>query len=320
MRLFSLFIVLNISLTVAGQNIPSPTLYIADNQYFLSPAWAGIGDSFQFRALGQWQWLDVQDAPRTYYVSLNGRLTDRAGFGLIASDDENGFTDIRSITATYAYHLILDAEKFRFLSFGLSYRYSQFNVDTSAFVAQLPDPAISGDRNLDESNFDVGVLYRANGFYASLNAIDILNRSKSDFAENEPLSISQINFLVGYEFDWIVGPVGYLVMEPSLNYHYFSADGRAETDLNLKLTQEYRDWEFWGGFTSRFQTDESEFEALSLTPMAGLKYLGFYFAYGYQTFFTDASAFRNNTHLLSIGFEFGKNPSSCLCTQTSGIR
>lgn len=305
---------------ISAQNIPSPTIYAADNRYLLSPAWAGIGDSYQLRLLGQWQWLDVNDAPRTFYASLNGRITDRAGFGLIVSDDENGFTQLQSITATYAYHLILDAEKFRFLSFGLSYRYSNFNVDTSNFVAQLPDPAVGGDRSLDESNFDVGLLYRANGFYASFNALDILNRSQNDFSDREPLSISQINLLVGYEFDWIVGPVGYLVMEPSINYHYFSADGRAETDLNLKVTQEYRDWSFWGGITTRFQTDESEFEALSLTPMAGLQSGRLYFAYGYQTFFTDASAFRNNTHLLSVGFEFGGRPSNCLCTQSLGWR
>ncbi|MBU2525542.1 MAG: PorP/SprF family type IX secretion system membrane protein [Bacteroidetes bacterium] len=308
------------SYSIFAQNIPSPTIYIADNQYLLSSAWAGIGDSYQVRALGQWQWLDVQDAPRTFYLSANGRLSDRSGFGIILSDDENGFTSLRSVTLSYAYHLILDADSYRFLSFGLSYRFSNFNVDTSDFFNLQPDPAVGGDRSLDESNFDIGVLYRANGFFANLNIQDIVERDAADFGAEEPLGISKFNLLAGYEFDWVAGPTGYLVVAPSVNYHYFFGDGRAETDLNLKVTQELRDMSYWGGITARFQSDESDFEALSVTPMLGFKYLNYYFAYGYQSFFTDANDFRTNTHLISIGIDFGGSQSNCICTQVRGIK
>lgn len=308
------------SFSVNGQNIPSPTLYLADNQYLISPAWAGIGDSYKIRTLGQWQWLDVQDAPRTYFVSVNGRLSGKTGFGVLLSDDENGFTSIRSATFSLAYHLILDADKYRFLSFGMSYRFSNFNVDTSSFSGGQPDPAIGGDRSLDESNFDFGLLYRANGFFFNLSFTDIVNRSEADFTAREPLSISKVNVYAGYEFDLASTRTGYLVAEPSVNYHYFYADGRSETDFNLKITQEERDFSYWGGLTMRVETDESNPQLLSLTPMIGLKYRDFTFGYGYQTFFTDTSAFNNNTHLLSIGYDFGGAESNCICTQVRGIK
>nr|WP_313791338.1 type IX secretion system membrane protein PorP/SprF [Lacinutrix neustonica] len=45
-------------------NLPVWTQYLADNDFVISPTYAGIGDNLRIRANGLTQWVGVKDAPR----------------------------------------------------------------------------------------------------------------------------------------------------------------------------------------------------------------------------------------------------------------
>jgi type IX secretion system PorP/SprF family membrane protein len=114
-------------------NIPIQNQYLAENPFIISAAYAGIGDCWQLRANGITQWVGIDDSPNTQSLSVDGRINDNAGVGLILFNDSNGFTSQRGAQASYAYHLTLNEYADSYLSFGLSYKFTQFGINTAEF-------------------------------------------------------------------------------------------------------------------------------------------------------------------------------------------
>ena len=285
--------------TVSSQNIPTPVVYLIDNQYILSSAWAGIGKTFKFRAISVSRWTEVENAPSTLIASISGRIIGRSGIGAIFEGDVNGFTTIYSVTGSYAYHLSINDDNDEFLSFGMSVRYSSFNIDTSQFINAQNDPVVGGNRNENEVNFDAGVLYRRKYFFINLNVSDIINR-ENNFSEFEPLSIPILSLYSGYIFkqkhNWAI--------TPSFRFQNFYADKRSELDLNLKFQKGRYEMNYWGATVLKLQTDK-EIRGLSFTPMAGLKYRKLYVSYGYEMALnTLDTGLYFNRHMFSVGIDF----------------
>ena len=284
---------------LAAQNVSTPEVYLIDNQYIFSSAWAGIGRTYKFRGITVSRLTEVEDAPATFMATLSGRIVSRSGVGAIIESDVNGFTRILKATGSYAYHLTLNDDENEFLSFGMSVRYSNFFIDTSQFIDGQDDPAIGENQDFSEVNFDTGILYRRKHLFINLNIADIIER-KDEFTDNEPLWVPTLSFYSGYTFlqrnKWQI--------EPSFRYQVFYADSRSELDLNLKLEKEQYDMNYWGAMVLKLQPDEA-FRGISLTPLVGLKYGRMYFSYGYQIGLDELSNDMNlNRHMFSIGFDF----------------
>jgi type IX secretion system PorP/SprF family membrane protein len=284
---------------LSAQNLSTPEVYLIDNQYIFSSAWAGIGTTYKFRGITESRLTEVENAPVTFIATLSGRIVGRSGIGLIIENDVNGFTHIIKATGSYAYHLTLNDDNNEFLSFGLSARYSAFYIDTSQFIDGQDDPAIGENQNINEVNFDTGILYRRKQLFINLNITDIIER-KDRFTDNEPLWVPSLSFYSGYIFKqrnkWQI--------EPSFRYQLFYADSRSELDLNLKLQKEQYDMNYWGALVFKLQPDEA-FRGISLTPLVGLKYGRMYYSYGYQIGLDELGTNMNlNRHMFSIGFDF----------------
>ena len=138
---------------------PVQNQYIADNPYLISSAYAGIGDCWQVRASGFEQWVSIEDSPGTQSLSFDGRISDRSGVGAILFNDQNGFTTQKGIQLSFAHHLTLSEYNNQYLSFGISYKFTQFGIDTSEFNNGDPDNPFNpglADISVNDSNFDIG--------------------------------------------------------------------------------------------------------------------------------------------------------------------
>ena len=89
-------------------NLPVFTQYLADNDFVVSPTFAGIGDNFRIRANGLTQWVGIKDAPQNMALYADIRMANRSGVGVSAYKDENGYTRQQGLKISYAHHLILD--------------------------------------------------------------------------------------------------------------------------------------------------------------------------------------------------------------------
>lgn len=294
-----------------AQEVTLPILnqYIADNPYLLAASYAGIGECWQIRATGFEQWVGLDKAPGTQTLSVDGRITDRNGVGAILFNDSNGFTSQQGVQASFAHHLVLSPYNKQYLSLGISYKFTQYRIDSSEF--NQSGPGIGGDFSTNNHNFDVSILYRLQSFFISANAINLVNRELADFDPTEPEELQNYYVYTGFIFN---NDFKELQFEPSLLYRNFASDTRSTLDLNFKVRKFFKDSYIWGGVSARGIIDQS-FKPLSISPLLGLKKTKFYFAYGYQLNTNEVlQASAGGSHLVTLGIDFGCRKSTCGCT------
>lgn len=302
-------------------NLPVFTQYLADNNFVISPTYAGIGDNLKIRANGLTQWVGIKNAPDNQALYADFRIANQSGIGISAYNDKNGNTRQKGVKLSYAHHIILDYKSKQYLSFGLSYNINSFRIDIENFqpTVEIPivDPSITDDRSISNNNFDAGILYRFDKFYFSFNANNLINKDIDDFTGVEPTQLLNYQFYSGLVIN---GKNKDVEFEPSVFFQLFDSDNRSSTDINFKYRKFNRKGDYyWVGASYRFLNDQF-FEPLNLGPMAGIMKNKFYFAYSYQLTFNDLSGFNSGTHMITIGLDFLQGISDCPCTKGTSWR
>ncbi len=299
-------------------NLPVFTQYLADNNFVVSPTYAGIGDNLRIRANGLTQWVGIKDAPDNQSLYADFRIADRSGVGISLYNDKNGYTAQTGVKFSFAHHLILDYYEKQYLSFGISYNINNFKININNFnpTYEIPivDPFITDNRSISNNNFDVGALYRNKGYYLSFNASNILAKDIRNFSGVEPDLLLNYQVFTGYVFKSKTNSK--IEFEPSVYYQLFANDKRSSTDINFKFRKynKYEDY-YWAGISYRFLNDQL-LKPLNVGPMFGFKKANFYFGYSYQITMNQLSSFNSGTHVVTIGFDFLQSISNCPCTQS----
>lgn len=311
------YIAICISLQAYGQelNLPVFTQYLADNDFVVSPTFAGIGDNFRIRLNGLTQWVGIKNAPQNQALYADIRIANRSGVGISAYNDKNGNTKQQGLKFSFAHHLTLDYKSRQYLSFGISYNINTFKIAIENFSGTYDnptiDPYVTNNRAIVNHNFDVGVLYRYKDYWLSANANNLLPKDIDKFSAIEPNTLLNLQFYTGYT----IKGSNYSVFEPSAFIQLFTSDGRSSTDINFKYKKYNRDNDFyWLGASYRFLNDQI-MQPLNIGPMAGLKKSFFYVAYAYQVTINDLSGYNSGTHAITIGFDLLQSLSDCPCTE-----
>lgn len=308
-------------------NLPVFTQYLADNNFVVSPTFAGIGDNLKIRANALTQWVGIKNAPDNQSIYGDVRIADRSGVGLSLYNDSNGYTLQTGAKVTFAHHLIIDYYSKQYLSFGISYNLNNFRIDIDKINEEnmgnpTGQPQLDNDRRNSNNNFDVSALYRYGGFFVSFNVNNILPKNFDDLlpdnydgtvSEIEPRLLLNYQLYSGYTFR---GPKkSGLEYEPSIFFQWFDSDNRSATDLSFKFRKynRYGDY-YWGGISYRFLNDQI-FKPLNVGPMIGFQKSIFYFGYAYQVTTNDLFGYNSGTHVVTIGLNFLQGISNCPCTQ-----
>lgn len=309
--IFSVFL---FSLVAKSQELNSPQLsqYLADNPFVLSPTYAGIGDHVKIRVNGLTQWVGIKDAPDTQSFAGDLRIGNRSGLGMFLYNDRNGYTKQQGARLSFAHHLTLDRYDDEFLSFGISYNFNQFRIDIQEFIDAGGDPGVTDNRSTTNHNFDVGLLYRKDKFYLSLNASNLLDKDLKSFNVNfEPNTLRNYYLYTGYRYR--KNKSSDMEIEPSVLFKLFESDGRSETDMNVKFRfYDYEDY-YYVGVTYRFLNDQIG-RPLYIAPIAGLKKNNLYFGYSYQIIMNEILGYSTGTHVVTLGVDLFQGLSNCRCT------
>lgn len=308
MKKYLIIILLLISVKTSAQEVDLPQYvnHMADNPFLISPAYAGIGAGLQMRLNGISQWVGVKDTPDTQSLTVEARLADRFGGGLTIFNDSNGNTTQKGVRLSLASHLTLSHVNDSFLSFGLSYSFIQFGIDTENNNTSEALPNL----NLNSSNFDISMLYRFDRFAISVNLVNLLDKNIDNLTSGEPEILRRYSAYSLYTFK--LNRITEL--EPSIFVEYFEASARSRTDLNVKVRRRINDGYIWGGVSYTFLNDQFG-TPNSVAPMAGLKKNNLYFSYGFSIDTNQIIGFNYGTHMITLGFDFDRRPSLARCTQ-----
>ena len=322
---FLLFLCFSIHGLQAQEGLPIYSDYLTDNYYLIHPSMAGVANCNKVRLTGRQQWFGQENAPSLQTLSINGRIGDsRSGVGAIVFNDQNGYHSQTGAYLTYAHHLMFSRNTIdlNMLSFGLSAGMIQYKLDETAFVEF--DPIIAGiEQSATDFNVDFGFSYHFINFYAHATIKNLLKNEGVNINE-QGVSYDNLTtylFSVGNVFskfgsDWS--------FEPSVLYAYKDATQESFIDANFKA---YRDFEFgsvFAGISYRRSFDGAEYidgNSISsqklqyFTPLLGIEYNNFMFAYTYSYQANSVVLDNGGYHQLTLGFNFGcrKEKYDCEC-------
>lgn len=321
--LFAAFFVFS-NTSKAQEGIPVYFDYLTDNYYLIHPSMAGIGMGGKIRLTARKQWFSVEEAPNLQTLNGHFRIGESSsGVGAILFNDSNGYHSQTGFKLTYAHHLRF-GDDFRILnqlSFGLSGGVILSSLDETEFRSVIPDPVITGTNNsVGYFNVDLGMSYNLNNFYAHVSLLNALGSGRDLYTAIEFDNLRRYLFSVGNVFG-----KGELRVEPSILLQLTEFTQEKTVDFNAKLYKDVSFGTVWGGLSYRRSFDGAQFQADGsfgeqrlqlLTPIIGLNYKKFLFAYNYSYQSGDIRLDNGGFHQITLGYNFGperENRYDCYC-------
>ena len=299
-------------LSHSQEGIPIYSDYLSDNYFLLHPSMAGIANCTKARLTGRQQWFGQSDAPSLQTLSINGKVGDKDGLGIIIFNDKNGFHSQKGAKFGYAHHLLFSRDEIDLnqLSFGVNVGFSQSQLDETSFLLNNPsyDPLINGTvvQRASYFNMDLGMTYSYLDFYAHFTVKNALASERKLYSTFEPTNLRRIIFNTGYTF----GEDDGLLWEPSAMLQYTTQTKEANVDLNLKLYKNFEQGRFWGGLSYRRSLDGAEYvdgkslkvqKLQYITPILGMNYKQFMFAYTYSYLAGNINFDNAGFHQITLG-------------------
>jgi len=301
-RIFHLLLAAT-ALQASAQQLPQLTQY-QFNDYVVNPAVAGSRPFFELRTAHRYQWVGIQDAPRTFTFSGSTPVGEKMGLGGYLFTDIVGPTRRTGVQFSYAYHLKLTQDIK--LSLAVSAGMLQFLIDGSKIQFHDPgdpvmDDQLRGDL-LPDAKF--GFYLYGERFWFGATAPQLL-RNKVYFLGETSATLSRMEdhyyVMGGYRFpigaDWRV--------EPSFLVKYTTP---VPLKLDFTATVRYKDT-FWLG--AGYRTNDA------YSAMVGywLKKT-FQFGYSYDIITSNLRNYSTGTHEVMLAITLAKPPRTAATAVT----
>jgi type IX secretion system PorP/SprF family membrane protein len=318
---------------VLAQQKPHYTQYIL-NQYIVNPALTGIENYTDLKISHRHQWVGIQDAPVTTYLSIHGpigksdfRTTATSfsmpgenprgqryweeytapephhGVGLQVINDVTGPLSNFSAYGTYAYHLGLSPRTSLSGGFGVGINRISLDASKLDFGDVTVDPAVASSGVLNNTRLDMmaGLYLYSADYFIGLSAQQMIPQ-QIDFSNGyirpkEGKAVPHVFATAGYRF--LIGADFNLI--PSLMVKYVSP---LPTQIEGNLKLQYRDL-LWLGGSYRHKDGFAGMLGLNVSNTFNVGY-----AYDYTT--SRLNNYSKGTHEIIVGFLIGnKYPDNC---------
>nr|WP_315244470.1 type IX secretion system membrane protein PorP/SprF [uncultured Flavobacterium sp.] len=309
LRIRILFVFIITSLySYSQEGIPVYSDYLSDNYYLIHPSMAGAANCAKIRLTARKQWFGQDDAPSLQTLSFNGRVGERSGAGIIVFNDKNGYHSQKGVKLTYAHHIMFSRSELDLnqLSFGISGGLIQSQLDETAFGGVF-DPIVFGSVQTDSYfNVDVGASYNFLDFYAHATVQGLIETRRQLYTDYESDNLRKYLLSAGYVF----GKTENITWEPSILFQYFDKTKEKSIDLNLKAYKNMDFGSLWAALSYRRSFDGARYSAGSgannqklqyITPIIGLNYKKFMFAYTYSNVTGDVKFDTGGYHQITLG-------------------
>lgn len=303
--LILLLLIAQVSFSQEGVSVYSD--YLSDNLYLLHPSMAGAANCTKLRLTARQQWFGDDKAPSMQTLSFNGRIGEQSGAGIILVNDRNGYHSQKGVKLTYAHHIMFSRNELDLnqLSFGVNVGMFQNQLDETSFTQ--PDPIVGGNvQKASYYNMDFGASYNYLDFYTHFTVKNALPTDNKLYTDVESTNKRKYLWSAGYVF----GGNEAFQWEPSFLFQYADQTKEKTVDLNIKLYKPFEEGKIWGALSYRQGLDQTKYEVNGqnytqrlqyFTPVLGINYKQFMFAYTYSHLFGDVKFDQQGFHQITIG-------------------
>ena len=303
-----------LALPVLGQQRPQYSQYMVNN-FLLNPALTGIEDYADIRLSTRHQWVGLDGAPETYYISAHTPLNKGAsgnkyhralahhGVGVILHTDKTGPLRRTGLSGTYAYHLPLTTKLN--ISAGASAGIIRNSVNGSELdLGNDDDPLVSG-ANLANSVLDLNLglwLYTKN-FSIGIAGAQLLEDAGSFTAEAEREASFDLQRHYFATVSYRLEPTETLDIVPSVMLK-LASPSPLSIDVNLRALYDER---FWVGASYRHKDALVGMVGVYVSPLLDI-------SYSYDATLSNLNQVSTGTHEIVVGFKLMNN-RRILCPQ-----
>ena len=284
-----------------AQQLPMLTQYML-NDFAFNPAIAGTHDYYQVKNNVRIQWAGIEDAPRTYLLSVYGpHKTQPMGFGGYIYSDNAGKMSVNGLSLAYAYNI--EAYQDIRVSMGLfagitQYRFkiSEIDYDPAMHYGMI-DPVLSTakDQAYIRPDARLGIYAYTSQYFFGYSANNLIPNkfviSEYDSIETDPGNrlkyhsylMGGYKFMINRDFD----------LQPTVFFKHMGP-AKPQVDINAKVIYQKM---VWLGLS--FRTSDAVCMILGYN-YNDLVHIG----YSYDYTFSELSQFSNGTHEILIGVRF----------------
>ena len=326
-KLYTLSLFLFVLTIVHAQQKPHYTQYILNN-YILNPALSGIENYFDVKLSARDQWVGLDGAPKTTYITIQGPIgkedtktsatsfeipggnprgesywesytasKPHHGIGLTIVNDRTGNFNNLTANVTYAYHIGLSPTTNLSAGFGAGVNHLHRDLSKTDFGGGVNvDPAQTSDNiNQLKPDLNAGLWLYSKDYFIGLSAQQIIPQSRTFGDNTAPVTGKTVPHLfatAGYRF-LISDDVNAL---PSVMMKYISGTPtKPQFDLNIKL--QYHDL-LWAGASYRLQDGYAAMVGMNVGNTLNV-------GYSYDFTSTPLNTTSKGTHEIIIGFLIG---------------
>lgn len=315
---------------VSAQQKPHYTQYIL-NQYVVNPALTGIENYVDLKLSHRHQWVGIQDAPVTSYLTLHGPIGKKDyrttatsyevpgenprgkryweeytapephhGIGMQLINDVTGPLSNLTAYATYAYHIGLSPRTSLSGGFGVGLNRVSLDASKLDFGDVTVDPSVYSSGIINKTRFDMtaGLYLYSADYFVGLSAQNTVPQ-KIDFSNGyirpeTGKTVPHLFATAGYRF----GIAEDFNLIPSLMVKYVDP---LPTQIELNAKLQYRDLA-WVGASYRHKDGYAGMVGLNISNTFNVGY-----AYDYTT--SRLNNYSKGTHEFIVGFLIGNRYS-----------
>ncbi|QCR23899.1 type IX secretion system membrane protein PorP/SprF [Pontibacter sp. SGAir0037] len=300
---------------VQAQQRPQLSQYMLNN-FLMNPALSGIEDYADIRVSNRRQWVGIDGAPTTYYVTAHAPINKGAasnkfhkalahhGVGAVVHTDKTGPLRRTGISGTYAYHLPLTNTINASAGVAAGLIRNSINTSELQFYRDTPDP-LAGGGNINKNMFDLslGLWVYSKNFSVGIAGAQLLQDPASFQSveiEEAALDLQRHYFVTGsyrfaalYKVD-LIPSVMVKMANPSPTM----------VDFNLRALYDER---FWVGASYRHKDALVGMVGFYVSPVLDI-------GYSYDASISNLNRVNSGTHEVVIGFKL-LNDRRIICPQ-----
>ncbi len=182
-RIIALLIVLCAVSAVKAQQLSLTSQYMM-NHYILNPAIAGTTNYIPINLNIRNQWVNIKGAPVTQSLSAHAYLGSNIGIGGCFFNDVTGPTRRTGMSVSVAYHIRLNKDYTRKLSFGLGGVFFQHYINGELLTTDQPEDMsiLNGFNNKFCPDANFGIYFsQTDKFYLGASVMNLLEIRKDLF-------------------------------------------------------------------------------------------------------------------------------------------
>lgn len=266
------------------------------NQYVLNPAIAGTANYIPVNLNIRNQWVNIQGAPVTQSLSTHAYLGSNLGIGGIFFNDVTGPTRRTGMSVSLAYHVRLNKDYTRKLSFGLGGVFFQHYINEDLLTTDQPEDMsiLSGFNNQFCPDANFGVYFsQTDKFYLGASILNLLEVKKDLFNLSHVIKnpVERTYYFHGGYIFRLGKNFGF---EPSVLMQ-FQEQTPMQFDFNGRFS--YKNMIYLGG---SYRMNDAA------VMMVALDFKKFCFGYSYDLTLSDIKDYSAGSHEINLTYRFFK--------------